>query len=104
MEINKKSKITSFLFADNAGERLIIELEKAIKTIEFDQIESLIKKENIKNISLIFPFVIRTVVFPCKEIAATNLFTKKEYFAFKGKAISGFIKFCDIIGYKFYSQ
>jgi hypothetical protein len=101
IQFSRRSKVISILFSDNADEWLLTEMEKAKKRIDFKKIEKYAKKERIKKVNLVFPFIIRSITFPCARMSS-DLITKSKYFIFNQKPLSGRIKFCDLLEYPFY--
>lgn len=101
IQFNEQSKITSILFSDNAEEWLKNELDKAKIRIDIKKMESFAKKEDIKNSSFIFPYILRTVSLSCTGLFLPDLRTKQKYFSFNSKPLFGAIQFCKPLVYEF---
>jgi hypothetical protein len=89
---DKKSKLKAIEFSDNADTWLKEDLEKTIKhgRFNYSQIDSIAKKEKIKNTSVIFPFIVCSWEYPCKTLQSLLRYDPR-WFSFGGNKLKGSI-------------
>jgi len=95
LEIDKEFKVSSIIFSDNAEEWFINELNKYREKLNIKQMEKYAKEEGIRNTSIVIPFIIKSVIFPCDKKVAYNLFSDSRYFQFNGRNLQGNILFAN---------
>jgi len=90
LSFNKRSKLQAIEFSDNADTWLKEDLQKTIKHGRFNyfKIDSIAKKEKIKNTSVIFPFIVSSWEYPCKMLQSLLRYDPR-WFSFGGDKIRG---------------
>lgn len=90
LSFDKKSKLKTIEFSDNADNWLKEELNRAIKGNRFDhsKLDSIAKRERLKNMSVIFPFVVTSWEYPCKALQSLLQYDPR-WFIFGGIRLKG---------------
>ncbi len=102
VEIDKRYKIRSISFSDNAEKWLTEGLNKIRDKMDIEKLEKFARDEHLKNCTILIPYIIRSVSFPCTGRLPDDVITKKEYFLFGGKPLPGKILYADALVSSFY--
>lgn len=80
--------------SDSAPDWLVKDIKKQNDDKQFDinKLDSLAKKEGLKNCILIFPFILESDDFPCNMEKKKRRYAE-NYFKFKGENLKGNIIF-----------
>lgn len=90
IDINKNSKVVSIKFSDSAPDWLndFLKTQQEKKRINIIKLDSLAKAVNIKNCTLLFPFIVESDGYPC-GVERKKRSLPAGYFNFSGVRPSG---------------
>jgi hypothetical protein len=94
VDFNKNAKMEVIQISDNAPSWQREEFNKSLYRGKIDTVslDKVAKKNGLKNCQIIFPFIISSLKYPCKQIQQTNRYNYKLY-EFGGKRLRGNIIF-----------
>lgn len=89
VKFNKKSKVSELRFSDSAPDWLIKDFEKTklLGRVKVDKLDSIAKKNNIRNIVILFPVIIEPDSFPCGESKRARMLPA-NYFCFNNQLLN----------------